>query len=121
MSAIRLHHIPGRVRLRIARAKGCPKTARTLENTLRRVPGITSATVSQVTGNALVIYDESRISVRHIEQALAARGYLDPVPVPTHRESPPVNAALRIVGKVTAEVTLGRLLGSLLDRRPVVR
>jgi hypothetical protein len=64
---------PGRVRFQVASLRGDQARAAQLEARLRRLAGVRQATVSAVTGSALVEYDSSHLCQARIRAALESR------------------------------------------------
>lgn len=72
-----LHEVPGRLRIKIPRLKKDQAGARELQWMLEDVIGVTSASVSPVTGSVLVTFDPRALSSRAILDMLSHEGYID--------------------------------------------
>jgi hypothetical protein len=65
-----LSHLPGRARLHVAPLRGDPVQARKCQASLRRRPGVRTASVSAATGNVLVQYEPDQTTLAQIQAAL---------------------------------------------------
>lgn len=74
-----IHHVPGRLRVRLAGAKNNPTKTQSLRTLLRSTPGVLSVTASAVTGSVLVHYDSRYTSAPALLQQLRARDARQPV------------------------------------------
>ncbi|WP_308271545.1 ATP-binding cassette domain-containing protein [Kitasatospora sp. SUK 42] len=124
--------IPGRQRWDVKPVLGRPQAAEVLAATLRRVPGITEAQASPITGGVLVRHDAGvkaadvgrivRRAVTQVVEGMAGRGCSAPAP-PAAKPAPRVHRggvvrpALAVGGGVTAGIALIR--GSALSRQLV--
>lgn len=68
-----IHHLPGRLRVRIARVKNNSPVAQSLYRLLRDAPGVSSVTVSLTTGSVLIHYDVSKMSATALLQRMRVR------------------------------------------------
>jgi hypothetical protein len=64
---------PGRVRFQVSSLRGDHARAAQLEGRLRRLAGVRQATVSALTGSALVEYDSAQLCQTRIRAALEPR------------------------------------------------
>ena len=55
-----VHHVPGRLRVRVASTKGNPAAAEKLVRRLKARKGVRSIAVNPVTGSVLIQYDERK-------------------------------------------------------------
>ena len=65
-TAIYLHALDGRIRVKSALVKGTPHRAAALERELRAHSGITEVTVNPITGSVLVLYDSRRLEQQQV-------------------------------------------------------
>lgn len=65
-----IHHIPGRVRVRIARLKGSERFALEIEQHLRSQRGVRTAVANPLTGNVLIHYDPTLTDITQFTPAL---------------------------------------------------
>lgn len=86
-SAQVVHHIPGRVRLRVPHTHRTPDAIGRLREELQSVPGVRRVDVNAVTGSMVVHHDPNGTSLDEVNKALGAAGEfaLDLVP-PRMRE-----------------------------------
>jgi copper chaperone CopZ len=70
-----VHHIPGRLRMRVAAVKRNPEAARVARQRLSAVEGVLSAEANAVTGSVTVRYDQARISHHDLLNVLRRAGY----------------------------------------------
>jgi hypothetical protein len=105
-----VHHLPGRLRVRSDRAKN-PVVARSLDETLGAMPGVSSVRVNVTTGSVLVHYNVAQINATALLQTLRMRNLPPastppPALLPPHsrirnrRSHPPVRLAVRVRRKV---------------------
>jgi Heavy metal associated domain 2 len=59
--SMHLHHVRGRLRIRVPAVKGCIAQARALEASLTTIQGITHVECRTVTGSVIVHYDPSTV------------------------------------------------------------
>lgn len=97
-----LHHLPGRLRLRLAALRRNPALAARLRHTLAPLPGVADVEANPLTGSLLVRYDPAAGPVRAIAAALAAQGVALP-----HR--PPPDLAERL-GKAAVALAVEALV-----------
>jgi hypothetical protein len=76
MSASYLHAISGRIRIKIAKARGSEEEARRLEAQLGAHTGVRFIRANPITGNVLIHYDPSEVREREIIRALRRLGWL---------------------------------------------
>jgi hypothetical protein len=72
-----LHHVPGRLRLKIASLKGDPDAAAAAQRDLSAVPGIITATANPVTGSLTIHYCEREIDADRLWGILRHLGLVD--------------------------------------------
>jgi hypothetical protein len=58
-----IHHLPGRLRVRVASIKGNAQRASTLGYLLTEIEGVRSVAANPLTGSVLVYYDPATLSV----------------------------------------------------------
>lgn len=73
-----VHHVPGRLRIRIPELKRNPALARVVTEKVRRFDGIQTVEASVVTGSLLVFYDLGRTDFNTLCGALGVEG--EPAP-----------------------------------------
>jgi copper chaperone CopZ len=72
-----VHHVPGRLRVRIAAVKRNRQAADRAKRTLSALPGVVSAEANIVTGSVTLRYDPARISQDDLFDGLRRAGYAD--------------------------------------------
>jgi hypothetical protein len=66
-----LHHVPGRIRIKVPRLKGKPKACKAIDDMAIAIQGVHGVKAHPVTGSVLVHYDKANPEVmRRLEQAL---------------------------------------------------
>ncbi|ADE14540.1 conserved hypothetical protein [Nitrosococcus halophilus Nc 4] len=99
-----IHHVPGRLRVKLASLKRNPVQAAALKALLEGFEGIGKAEVNPVTGSILVAYHRERTQPQAILQALHDHGYCRQLVT-----MPPVSAAsskqkVQTTGKAVGQV-----------------
>ena len=75
-SANTLHHVPGRLRVKIPALKSNPQKSKEI-NDLLDLYGVYTVRVNTMTGSTIVTYDPERIGVERLLQVLKDGGYCD--------------------------------------------
>lgn len=107
-----MHHVPGRLRLRIARLKGNGHSAQVARDVAASVPGVYDATANPLTGSLIVRYDHRRIALEDLWAALHAQGIVGKHLPADHGAAPAWSAA----ADQLAEKLMSQLLGKLVER-----
>jgi copper chaperone CopZ len=112
-----IHHLPGRLRVRIDRAKNNPSTARSVDQLLRNTLGVSSVSVNVTTGSVLIHYDTSQIDADALLQRLQVRDKTIPL---GHSTFPIVRRSERFPGlqpapKRLADRVRGRIAIAAID------
>jgi hypothetical protein len=55
-----IHHVPGRLRVRVPEVRRNPTAAASLEQVLQDTPGVRSVEARELTGSVVILYDRSR-------------------------------------------------------------
>jgi len=71
-----LHALDGRLRIKVAAAKGSLQTAREIERQFQACYGITQVTANPITGSVLILYDAHQIKQGEILDILRSQGCL---------------------------------------------
>lgn len=124
-----LHHVPGRLRVRLAGLRGNPRAIVPLHCELLAIDGVKSASIRAHSGSVTIFYDRGRFETETFWSTLRRLGYLDAAP--QSAASPPWTAptsssrmetvaaaatsaiAEAVVGEVVKHV-LGRSAGALI-------
>jgi hypothetical protein len=98
-----IHHVPGRLRVRMPAAKNNPAFAKSLRILLENVPAVSSVATNLITGSVLVHYDVKKTSGTAILNVLRSGKCLPPAPhslttVVRHQTSPQPRAAGSALG-----------------------
>jgi copper chaperone CopZ len=75
-SANTLHHVPGRLRVKIPALKSNPQKSNEI-NDLLDLYGVHTVRVNTMTGSTIVTYDPDRIGVERLLQVLKESGHYD--------------------------------------------
>ena len=92
--AHQIHHVPGRLRVRVPAIKKCSDNAALLQGLLQAVPGVSAAEPNLTTGSIVVRYDPQSTNAALILAVLTDRGYFQLTP------SPATPMSVRIRNKV---------------------
>jgi hypothetical protein len=119
-----VHHVPGRLRMRVAAVKRNPQAAELARQRLSAARGIVSAEASTVTGSVTVRYDPASISHHELLHVLRAAGYCPEKTGSTPSMSPEsvidgyagliAEKVARFVVKKALERSAGALIGALI-------
>lgn len=71
-----IHHVPGRIRLRVPGLKKNEREAQAIETFLATTKGVSDISVNTVTGSITINYDTALTDASSITDALRERGYL---------------------------------------------
>ena len=71
-----VHHVPGRLRIRIPAIRKNPKIAADIE-CLLGIYGVDNIKVNHLTGSVVVTFDMSMITHEHLLELLSKKGYYD--------------------------------------------
>jgi heavy-metal-associated domain-containing protein len=96
--AHQIHHVPGRLRIRVPAVKRSSENAALLQGLLQAVPGVSAAEPNLTTGSIVVRYDPQSTNAALILAVLADRGYFQPI------ASPATPTSVRIRNKVATAV-----------------
>ncbi len=72
-----VHHVPGRLRIKIPEIKGTPHRAQEVRDLLMELPGIDTLSVNPITGSIKIIYNTTALHSREILCHLEDKGYFD--------------------------------------------
>jgi hypothetical protein len=103
-----VHALPGRLRVKVAGIKKSPETAGTVEQALRREPGVTAVGANPVTGSVLVHFDPSRTCPATLLRRLEPYG-LPSSPVSSSL-SDLSNELSKVVGKELVKMALTTMI-----------
>src|SRR5260370_42033104 len=79
-----MHHVPDRIRVRLAAVKGNPEKAKNVVQQFAAMPGVASVESSTLTGSVVIYYDPKGADVNAL---LAGVGFGAGLPVAVRRRS----------------------------------
>jgi len=116
-----LHHVPGRIRIKIPDIKGKPIYAQELEKKLKVISGVYIVSVNSLTGSVLAYYDEGSTNACAITDVVSRETGVD-----LSKASPPdkyVDEALSktglMVGEKIGKAALGIAIGQIFEGSPL--
>lgn len=112
-----IHHISGRLRLKLEHIRKQPKRAQEVAAAICRIRGVTSVTTNITTGSLLIRYDTAAVEGDAILKSMKEVGLLPPARPPRlpHPLLPHQSPASPIADKVVDVV-----IGKLIERSAVV-
>jgi copper chaperone CopZ len=113
-----IHHVPGRLRVRTLALKRDEARARTVEQVLQTIEGVTAVRANAVTGSITVNYQRDVVNSDTILDLLAARGYYEPDKV-RHADRHVHDLASR-AGNAAGKALFGFMLEKAVERSAVV-
>jgi hypothetical protein len=106
-----IHHLPGRLRLRVPEVKANGSYASSLETRLRTINGIRTAEANPVTGSVLIHYDhEHTVSVLRALKTIPA-----PNPKPRHVQRPAMTTRQSELASLIARAALQRAVETAVE------
>lgn len=118
-----VHHLPGRLRIRLLALKGAPAAAGRVQSTLAAIDGISACTVSAVTGSVLVNYEPMVANLEQLAATLRNLGYEFgdlPPPLPGGRAlHPGLEIDFTDMGRQLGKMALTVALEKALERSAV--
>lgn len=69
-----IHHIAGRLRLKLPQIRKEPQRAREIQSATGRINGVTSVEANIVTGSLLIRYDKDKVDVETIMSSMREMG-----------------------------------------------
>jgi hypothetical protein len=109
-----VHHVPGRLRVRIAALKKDTARGRQAKFFLDAIPGVLETEVSNVTGSVVIKYDARLVSSTGILDALRVQGYI--------QDTHPIRASQAVQNDGTqkiADVLMTRLIETVVERSAI--
>lgn len=83
-----VHHVPGRLRVRLASVKRNERRARQLRDLLEGLPGVDGVEISTVTGSVTIAYDKADTDAARLFRELRAAGYTNSeIPAPAQPDN----------------------------------
>ncbi|MBN1106158.1 MAG: cation transporter [Deltaproteobacteria bacterium] len=107
-----VHHVPGRLRVRIPPIKSRPKMAKKIQSFLSGLEGVEDIAFNHVTGSVVINYDPDAMESDDILDALKEEGYLNDSRLPKNDEDSAITLpkARKAVGRALFGWAVGNLL-----------
>jgi hypothetical protein len=112
-----LHHVPGRIRIKVPAIKGKPFYAQELEEKLKAISGVYIVSVNSRTGSILAYYDERSTDVRAITDEVSKETGADLSGAFAPDEA--LSKTGQFVGETIGKAALGIAIGQLLEDSPL--
>lgn len=100
-----IHHISGRLRLKLEHIKRQPLRAQAVDAAVRRIWGVTSVNTNVTTGSLLIRYDTDSVGVDTILNSMKEAGLL-----PAARTSPSLPSLPGPVADKVADIVIGKII-----------
>jgi hypothetical protein len=116
-----LHHVPGRIRIKIPSLKGKHFYAQELEKKLQLISGVHMVSVNSLTGSVLAYYDERAIDVCAITDAVSRETGVDlsSASTPDEYVDKSWSKTGLMVGEKIGKAALGIAIGQLFEGSPL--
>ncbi len=101
-----IHHIPGRLRLKLDQIKRQPLQARKIQAAIGSIDGVLAVSVNVTTGSVLIRYEAARINGESLLRTMRETGLLPP---PQAREPQRRHASSPVAEKV-ADMLVEKLI-----------
>jgi hypothetical protein len=116
-----LHHVPGRIRIKIPDIKGKPFYAQELEKKLKDIPGVYLVSVTSLTGSVLAYYDERSTDASAITDVVSRETGVDlskASPSDTYVDEARSKTG-QMVGVTIGKAALGIAIGQIFEGSPL--
>ena len=100
-----IHHVSGRLRLKLEHIKRQPLQAQAVDAAVRRIRGVTSVNTNVTTGSLLIRYDTDKVGIEAILHSMKEAGLL---PASRASQSSP-SLSIPVADKV-ADIVVGKLI-----------
>ncbi|ATQ68347.1 MULTISPECIES: HMA2 domain-containing protein [Methylosinus] len=112
---LQLHHVPGRLRVRLARLKGHARAIVPLHSELLAIAGVNSASINIHSGSVTIFYDRAAFATEALWSVLRRLGYIDAEPqsaaAPPRAAGAPGSAATEAIAEAVAGEVMKHVLG----------
>jgi copper chaperone CopZ len=108
-----VHHVPGRLRVKIPDLKSSPERVDTIQEILGEVNGVGRVSVNPVTGSVLVMYESDLVDSEEILKALQDHGHFDQSRVVSSQDHD--SHAFSKTGEVIGKALFGWAVGKALE------
>ena len=107
-----LHHVPGRLRVKIPGLKTSPEQAQKIRDLLDEVNGVERASVNPVTGSVLILYHSDLVDPEEILRPLREHGHFDEARAVSSRDRDPFDFSKTrdVIGKALFGWAVGKAL-----------
>lgn len=110
-----LHHVPGRIRIKIPGIKGKTFYAQELEKRLRVISGVYLVSVSPLTGSVLAYYDENSTDARAITDVVSRETGVDLSRASAPDRDEAFSKTSQMVGEKIGKAALGMTIGQIFE------
>jgi hypothetical protein len=112
-----MHHVPGRLRIKIPHIKGKPSKDTEIRQLLSKLDGLEKVSVNIVTGSVVFYYDSDQLQPWQILSALEELRYIDPTnQIPHHSPAYSIGTTGSKAGDALGRVFFGWAVGKALER-----
>ncbi len=115
---LNLHHVPGRLRVCLAKLRGESRAIVPLHSELLSIPGIESASISAQTGSVTIFYRRHEFELDAFWSALRRLGYLDEAAHagPSASSSPAIEAVGASAASALGDAVVSAVVKHFVDR-----
>lgn len=113
-----LHHVPGRLRVRLALLRRNGPAVIALRARLLALEGVTSVSINPVTGSIIIYYDRQRFAPQTFWMALRHLGFLDHAPQCLRQCQADARTSVKAADAAAAAVQIAAktIVGALLEQ-----
>lgn len=114
---LHIHHVPGRLRVRVSRLKRNPSLGKAIEMDVQSMTGVRCSESNPLTGSVVIHYDPAQTTAALLISQLRAAGYAsdDHRPEPA-RKSPSVGRPARKLARKAAEAVVWHVIETAVER-----
>ncbi len=116
-----LHHVPGRIRIKIPGIKGKPFHAQELGKKLQLIAGVYLVSVNSITGSVLAYYDERSTDACAITDVVSRETGVDlsNASAPDKYMDDALSKTGQMVGEKIGKAALGIAIGQIFEGSPL--
>ena len=111
-----IHHVPGRLRVRVARVRRNPELAEAVRRAMERVEGVQSAEANPLTGSVVLHYNPASTSAGALLSALRESGYPPELTRPEARSLFRSGPPSQRVARKAAEAVAWKVMETAVER-----
>lgn len=108
-----VHHVPGRLRIKIPAVKKNVNVGNKLKKSLSTMPGIATVDFNLATGSLLINYNPKAVSHTDILSLLQRKGYFDTSKVATNDQY--IHNTVAKAGNIVVKAVVGAFIQETLD------